>query len=126
MTGQADAAAHRDAVGEGDQRLRVFRDQRVHLVLGPEELGRAIRLPVPDLVVERSYVSAGAESSAFAVEQDDLDVRVRLPRFERSGDVLDHAEVEGVDGLRAIEGESPERTLGTDEDSGCCGLIGHG
>ena len=37
---EADAAAHRDAVGEGDDRLRVLGDARVQRVLVAEEARR--------------------------------------------------------------------------------------
>ncbi|BDZ40255.1 hypothetical protein GCM10025863_28690 [Microbacterium suwonense] len=109
MPGQADAAAHRDAVGEGDDRLRVLGDERVHRVLGAEEPRDVARMLAHDLLVQRPHVAAGTEAAlALAVDQHGLDVGIIDPGRQGGRDAIDHLEVEGVDRSRTVQRDPPE------------------
>ena len=80
VAGEADAAAHRDAVRERDDGLRVLGDAGVEGVLGAEERAGALRIARADLLVEIAHVAAGAQTAiAGAVEQHDARRRCRPP-----------------------------------------------
>jgi hypothetical protein len=112
VPGEADAAAHRDAVGERDDRLGVLGDAGVEGVLGAEELCRVVGSSADDLVVEAAHVAARAQAAlARAVEHHDLDVGVALPLVERRSKRLDHVEVERIDRLGAVEREVPDAVV---------------
>jgi hypothetical protein len=126
MPGDADPAAHRDAVGEGDERLGVFRDARVEGVLLTEELRRLFGTPAVDPVGEPPHVAAGAQPAlARAVQQHDVDLGVVLPRVQRLVRQPDHAEVQRVDGSRAVERELSQSPARAGEDGGLGVGIGH-
>ncbi len=85
VPGDADPAAHRDAVGERDERLRVLGDAGVERVLVAEEHRGVLGAAARDLLGEPAHVAARAEPAlAGAVEQHDVDVGVVLPRVEAS------------------------------------------
>ena len=116
VAGEPDAAAHRDAVGEGDERLRVLGDAGVERVLLAEEQRRLLGGAADRALVESAHVSARAQPPlAGAVQQHDVDVGVVLPGVEGGGEDADHVEVERVDGPRTVEGQSPERSARADE-----------
>ena len=99
--GQADAAAHHEAVHERDIRLRIFRDARVHDVfLAPEP--RAEVAAFARTLAEAANVAAGAETTlAGAFQHDDGDVRIGLEPVERRVDADGHLQRHGVDRLAA-------------------------
>ena len=80
VAGQADAAAHDDAVLDGDERLGIAADQRVEPVLVAPERARQ-RRALRAAVVQAAHVAAGAQAAlAGAVEHHQLDGRIVLAR----------------------------------------------
>src|SRR5207245_5644718 len=84
------AAAHHDAIHEGDIRLREFGDARVeNVLLAPQDFAEiAFHLRA---FIQRPDVAAGAEAAiARAFQQDQADRGVRLEFVERLVDVAKH------------------------------------
>src|SRR5436190_12505728 len=103
MRGQADAAAHHDAVHEGDVRLWEFLDAGVEDVfLAPQDLAE-IALDL-GAFPERADVAAGTETAlARAFQQDHGYGRVCLEGVERLVDIAKHLQRDGVDRLRPVQ-----------------------
>jgi hypothetical protein len=128
VAGETDAAAHGDAVGEGDDGGGVFVDRGVEGVLLPEEHPHLVGPARDDRGGEGANVAARAEAAITgAVEQHGVDVGVTPPGVERRPEGTDHVHVERVDRRRAVEGEAAERVLGANHDAGIGGVhVGHG
>ena len=99
----ADAAAHGDAVHEGDDGLRIGEEQMVEAIFGVEELPR-LRPVLRAAFREHANVAAGAKAAAFAMVDDHcLDGIVIAPFEQRVDHRPAHRQVERVDRLRTIE-----------------------
>ena len=127
MAGEADPAAHGDAVGEHHDRLGVFGDARVERVLLAEELTGRLGIPRADLLVESADVAARTQPAVTrAVEQHQIDVGVVLPRVQCGGEIADHADIERVQRARAVESQASEAARGLHEDARFDGRGGFG
>ena len=115
MAGDADAAAHDEALHQGDAGLGVARHPGVHPVLvGPEARPRG-EVAAAAAGIDLGDVAAGAEGArALGVDEDEGDGIVALPRGQRRIDVADHGVGEGVERLRAGEGDAAGAPLGAD------------
>src|SRR6478672_10900317 len=126
MRRQADAAAHHDAVHEGDIGFWEFLDPGVEDVLvAPQDLAE-ITLYL-GAFPERADVAPGAHATlARAFQQHYRDRRIFLERIERLVDVVKHLQRHGIDGLRAVQADDANRTfLLRDQVALCDGRITH-
>src|ERR1700675_4727958 len=111
VRGQPDAAAHHDAVHEGDIGFWEFGDAGVeNVLLAPQDLAEiAVDLGA---FIERPDIAAGAKSAlAGALQQDQADRRVRFERIERLVDVAKHFQRHGIDRLRPVQPDDARRAL---------------
>src|SRR5947208_1822556 len=123
---QADAAAHHDAIHEGDIRLREFLDAGVEDVLvAPQDLAE-IALDLRAFP-ERADVTAGAEAAfARTFQHNDRNIGINLERVERLVDVVEHLQRHGIDGFRPVQADDAGRAfLARDQVSFCNGNIRH-
>ena len=90
VAGQADAAAHDDAVLDGDVGFGIAADQCVEPVfVAPERARKAGALRAA--VVQRAHVAAGAQAAlAGTVEHHQLDGRIVSPGNQRIPDPPHH------------------------------------
>ena len=109
--GNADAAAHRDPVHEGDARLGVGIFEVVEAIFVEEE-GARRRFVALDVLRDADDVAAGAKAAALGmVDEDDPDVGVVAPFDQRIGHVADHLPVEAVQRLGPVEAQPARRAL---------------
>ena len=126
MRRQADAAAHHDAVHEGDIGLWEFLDPGVQDVfLAPQDLAE-IALDL-GAFPERADIAAGAQAAlARAFQQDHRDRGIGLERVERLVDVAEHLQRHGIDRLRPVQADDAGRAfLARDQVALDDGSIGH-
>ena len=106
--GKADAAAHRDAVHEGDRRLGIGEQRVVHAIFGVEErarLGPVLRTRFR----QHPDIAASAEAPAFGmIDHHRLNGRVGAPRGQRCQDRLAHRCVERVQRLGPVEPDAAD------------------
>ena len=104
MRGDADAAAHHNAVDQRDIGLGVSLDAAVQLVfLAPEGQLRGM-VASPALLIEPANVAARAKGPPTGARHDDSrDGIVALPGVERRGNGAHHAQIERVEGLGPVE-----------------------
>ncbi len=121
VAGEADTAAHDEAVHQRHHRLGVAGDAGVEAVLvGPEAAGGG-EVAGATAAVDLGDVAAGAEGAlAFAVEDDQRDGGVVGPGVEGRLDRQRHGVGERVQRLRAGEGDTAGAALRADGD------VGHG
>ena len=104
--GDADAAAHGDAVHESDAGLGVGIFEVVEAIFVEEEGARRF-LGAVDALGDGDDVTAGAEPAAFGViDEDDAHVRVVAPFDEGPGHVADHLAVQAVQRLGPVEAQA--------------------
>ena len=103
VRGQADAAAHDDAVHQGDVRFPIARDHGIEFVLlAPEGMG--VSRATCTRVVQPTHVAARTERPiACAIEDHNVDRRIIRPGLQGDGNRLHHAERERVERLRPVE-----------------------
>ena len=116
----ADAAAHRDAVHEGDHRLHIAEQLVVHPVFGVEE--RARRGPVLSTAFrEHPDVAAGAEATPLGVvDQHRPDPDIDPPRLQRVQHRHAHRGIQRMDRSGSVEPDPADRPF-TERNQ----LIGH-
>src|SRR5690606_32115656 len=116
MPRKADAAAHNDAVHEGYVGLRIAPDVGVKAILvGPELAGKAGAFR--STVINGADVAAGAEPLVTrTIEDDDGDLGILLPAFQRIVDGHDHRIGQRVERLRSVHGDAPGVSLSPDND----------
>ena len=104
--GDTNAAAHGNAVHEGDARLGVGIFEVVEAIFVEEEGTRRILMPV-DALGDGDDVAAGAEAAALRmVDEDDADIGVVPPFDQGPGHVAHHLPIEAVQCLGAIEAQA--------------------
>ena len=82
-----DAAAHRDAVDQGDDRFGIGLDPPVELIFLAPERQLSVMIAGAAEIVEAADVSAGAKGALARPEDNDpVDGAVALPSVERGGD----------------------------------------
>ncbi len=120
VTREPDAAAHDDAVLDRHVGLRVAADQGVEPVLFAPEAACISRALLP-AVVERAHVAAGAQRPvAGAIQQDQRDGGIVLPRQQRRPDPPHHGMRERVESLRPVHGDAACPALTPDQDLVTC------
>ena len=126
---QAHAAAHDDAVDEGDERLAIGLDQVVERVLLGEEVAQR-RIARQRRLVEEADVTAGAERAegrealrrlAHAAQGHGLHRRVVPPRAQGVGERADHLQRQCVQRLRAVERDQTQAARGALGEDGVGG-----
>ncbi len=119
VRGDADAAAHDDAVHDGDVGLGVAGDAGVEVVLVAPERGRGGAVPVAGVVVDAADVAARAQAALPRTGDDDgLDGRVPLPVGQGLVDAAHHGVGEGVEGLGTVEDDVGGTARRTELDVG--------
>src|SRR5690606_29147405 len=122
VTGQADAAAHHDAVHDHHVRLGVAADQRVEDVfVAPEPAGGRIgvRTACLGVGVDGHDVAAGAQAALTGAGDDDgADLLVVGPGAQRLGDGQRHRVVQRVDRLGTVERDQAEAVALVDQNLG--------
>ena len=123
---QAHAAAHDDAVHEGDVGLAVGVDQVVERVFLGEEVAQRL-VAGQRRLVEEADVAAGTKGAegrealarlAHAANRHGVDARVVLPAAQRVGQQSDHLQRQGVQRLGAVQRDQAQaagRALGDDQ-----------
>ena len=107
----ADAAAHGDAVHEGDARLGVGIFEVVEPVFVEEE-GACRRFVPLDVLADADDVAAGTKATALCViDQDNPHIRIVTPRDQRRRHVAHHLPVEAVQRPRAVEPQAAGQPL---------------
>src|SRR5262249_22656788 len=108
---KSNAAAHHDAVHQGDIGFWEFLDAGVEdIFLAPQDLAE-VTLDLRALP-ERTDIAAGTKPAiACAFQQDDRDIRISLEAIERPVDVAEHLQRYRIDRLRAIEPDHAGRAL---------------
>src|SRR5579859_646591 len=113
------AAAHGDAVKDGDVRLRVMVDEADDAVFLGEEHRGEIRVAGNALAgfVDRAHIAAGAKGAvAGAFDQYRMDFRVACPGAQLGVELPIHAEGESIQGLRAVQQNRADATLAPEQD----------
>jgi hypothetical protein len=112
VDGETDAAAHGNAVDQGEDRFREGLEGGVHAVFGTEEITGFGRVPCPAFS-QHADVAAGAEAarSRLMIDPDQLDGRVCGPARDGLKDGGTHRRVEGVQGRGAGERDAAEAAL---------------
>ncbi|CDX37141.1 hypothetical protein MPLSOD_290154 [Mesorhizobium sp. SOD10] len=98
MEGDADAAAHDDAVDQRDIGFLEAGDAGVEPVLVGEEVDR--RLAGAAGFIDVQDIAAGGKRPALGLHDDDPDARILLPGVQRLAECLDHVVRDGVERLR--------------------------
>ena len=102
--GDADAAAHGDAVHEGHDRLFIFEHLVVELVFVVKEFPAAFAAVVERRIAQEIDVPARAEAAPFGVvENDGLHGFVIRPVSQRRADCMAHVERQCMQRLGAVE-----------------------
>ncbi|NYE18958.1 hypothetical protein BJ991_000986 [Microbacterium immunditiarum] len=119
MARESDPSAHGDTVGDRDDRLRVLRDEGVESVLRAEEGHRLLLLPGGQRAVECTDIGPCRQSALpGAVKEYDGYLGVFAPTLQRALDLEDHAEIDRIDGFRAVHRQSADTVLDAGEDTG--------
>jgi hypothetical protein len=119
----ADAAAHGDAVHEGDAGLGVGIFEMVEAIFVEEE-GSSGRVGALDVEADVNHITAGTESPALGmIDQDDAHVGVVAPFDQRGCHVANHLAIEAVQRLGPVEAEAAGQPFLGGEDVGV--QIGH-
>ena len=108
MEGNADAAAHHDAVDQRDIGLRVGVDVGVEAIFVGEEIDG--RRAAPAGLVDGEDIAAGGKGTSLALDHDDCDGRFVAPRLKRLCERLDHAVGDGVERGRPGQRDDPCQT----------------
>lgn len=109
------AAAHHEALHEGDDRLGIIADRGVHLVfVGEEALAHRVIAGLRG-VIDRGNVAAGAERLVpLGVEDHQLHGLVVAPGVERGAHRVRHLVAQRVQRLRSGQGDAPRGAVLTD------------
>ncbi len=116
--GDADAAAHGDAVHDGDHRLGVGEDQVVELVFDEEEPPRDDAVAGGARGQGADIAAGGKAAIAGVVDEDGVQGGIGPPGQERGDHRLAHAGGERAQGGGAVEGQAAERAVAAGEDFG--------
>ena len=113
--GQADAAAHDDAVHEGDDRLAVFEHLVVELVFVVKEFTAAFTAVVERRIAQEIDVPARAEAAPFGVvENDGLHGFVIRPVSQRRADCMAHVERQRMQRLGPVKRDMAHPAMAVD------------
>src|SRR3954454_20494960 len=111
MRRESDAAAHHNAVHEGDIRFREFLDPGVEDVLFPPQDLAEVTIDLRTFP-ERTDVAAGTQATlAGTFQHDHGNGGIGLKTVERPIDVPKHLQRHGVDRLRTVERDNAGRAL---------------
>ena len=123
--GNADAAAHDDAVDQRHVRLAILFDLRVERVLLAKKVERLLVAAGAPEIVERAQIAAGGERAAAARAEDHArDRGIGLPLRELLRERAHHGAGHRVERLRPIERDQPGGAAPLEQDVGL-GAVAH-
>jgi len=116
MAADADAAAHDEALHEGQDGLGVIGDGRIHAVFVEEEARALGVIAGAASMIDGGNIAAGAKSLvAGSVDDDQIDQGVIAPVLQRRMDRPRHVMAERVQRLRAVEGDPTGAAVAADD-----------
>lgn len=125
MSGNPDAAAHDDAVHDGDIGLAVAGDAAVDDELLAPELSALCRA-LTAAFIDHADIAAGAEPAlALARDNHGRNLRIVLEFGQRRCDQPDHRDIETVECARAVQPDPAYRPLARDDHFRCWRLHFH-
>ena len=115
MRGQADAAAHHEAVHERDIRFGIFRDARIHDVfLAPEHLAKIAA--GARTLIEPADIAARAQAAlARPFQHHHRNRRIGFKLIERRVDADGHFQRHRVERFRPVQPDNASRTFAPDD-----------
>ncbi len=123
--GQAQPAAHGDALGQDHHRLGALVDHEVQGIFLPEELVGQVHFPVLNRPGQFLEVAPGAEAPfPGPADEHQPDVGRRQGFLQPQGQEPDHLPVQGIEDPGPVEDQGHQARMPLDQDRGLC-FIGH-
>ena len=112
MQRQPEAAAHGNAVDQGNDGFRVARQGEVEMVFGKAVAARAVDIALHHPAMHGGNVAAGAKGPpADRIQDDEVDGRIGAPVLKRQGNAGKHRLAQHIEGARAVQRDPPGAAL---------------